>query len=472
MFGSLMYGWLGEHNPRACGHCLPLEECNMPTLDGSVLGADLVAAALHSADTPVLVVNASALWDAEAGLGREDDRLQPHAACREDAAASCAMLAASGACSYASVKMLCQASCGTCGGTMSSPQPTTTSRGLEHLVAESGEVQVTVINGGGVGRSSIMRLRDYVPAIRNGSIPHSAHIFSDVNTTTIAEAWPELGNFYATVTMRTDVLYTSVPHSARGRMMLSMGSWGSGRPFHSHGPTLFGLIAGRKRWVVRRPNASAGWQAFEIRRKGAAAGLPEGWQESLWSCTQKAGELLWIPNQLPHATINHAEQTAGILSYLELGVRHSDSACCASPAPLHLPPRPQKNHHHRVHTHTGILTPSQAIPPCAHEYPTPTPMYSNGSLIRCTMLRGLEIPMACGISCSAVPTSKRAPATAPPRCTTLAMPARTTWSICSSRPVRPSRHASRRAPPCASTQAARRYTLRLPVVTHPSFARC
>ena len=31
---------------------------------------------------------------------------------------------------------------------------------------------------------------------------------------------------------------------------------------YAHGPALFALLEGEKRWWVRRPNASFGWQTF------------------------------------------------------------------------------------------------------------------------------------------------------------------------------------------------------------------
>lgn len=75
------------------------------------------------------------------------------------------------------------------------------------------------------------------------------------------------------------------------------------------GPALFGLIQGSKRWFVRRSNASFHWQTFEIERESLRASevLPEGWHDQLWQCTQREGELLWVPDQLHHSTLNYAQ---------------------------------------------------------------------------------------------------------------------------------------------------------------------
>ena len=110
------------------------------------------------------------------------------------------------------------------------------------------------------------------------------------------------------------------PHAMDGRLLLSSGSWGNGRPFHSHGPSLFALMRGVKHWFVRRPNASFEWQTVEVARGGslhASHELPAGWESHLWQCSQRRGELLWVPDQLPHATLNHASQTTGLAMVMD-----------------------------------------------------------------------------------------------------------------------------------------------------------
>jgi hypothetical protein len=72
-----------------------------------------------------------------------------------------------------------------------------------------------------------MRMGDFEPSMRNGSLPDDAYVFSDVQDEIACNA-----------------LFRVVPrsHATRGRLILSMGSWGNGRPFHAHGPALFGLV--------------------------------------------------------------------------------------------------------------------------------------------------------------------------------------------------------------------------------------
>ena len=99
------------------------------------------------------------------------------------------------------------------------------------------------------------------------------------------------------------------PQPVDGRVLLSAGSWGNGRPFHVHGPALFALGVGTKRWFIRRPNASFWWQRFEVPRESLTSSdeLPVGWADQLWQCVQSEGDLLWVPDHLPHGAPRHAE---------------------------------------------------------------------------------------------------------------------------------------------------------------------
>ena len=101
------------------------------------------------------------------------------------------------------------------------------------------------------------------------------------------QTMPELGSVLAQV-LRTQ------SDSMAGRLLLSSGSWGNGRPFHQHGPALFALISGAKRWFVRRPNASLTWQTYEVSRTNLheVAELPSGWASELWQCTQLPGDMV------------------------------------------------------------------------------------------------------------------------------------------------------------------------------------
>ena len=152
-----------------------------------------------------------------------------------------------------------------------------------------------------------MPLHAFFPSLRNGSLPAEAFLFRDVTGSSLAKTSKPLGDLYERVSVLRDRGYALVPHAARGRTILSAGGWGGGRPFHSHGPALNALVSGVKHWFVRRPNASL---STTVLQKGLASGdaLPAGWEDELWSCTQREGDLLWVPNLLEHQTLNFHDE--------------------------------------------------------------------------------------------------------------------------------------------------------------------
>ena len=159
------------------------------------------------------------------------------------------------------------------------------------LFSAHGALPIKVIVDGGRYRGEPteevqMEMHDYPRAMRNGTLPDAAYVFTDVQDELACED-----------------LFHLVPrsHATRARLILSMGSWGNGRPFHAHGPALFGLMHGVKRWFVRRPNATFAWQTYEVARDDLRTSeeLPDGWADQLWQCPQREGELR-LANTLRH----------------------------------------------------------------------------------------------------------------------------------------------------------------------------
>ena len=237
------------------------------------------------------------------------------------------------------------------------------------LLARHSSLPVAVVTEGGRYRTEATKeqrvsMGDFYAALRNGSLPDDSYIFYElgglhvhqggqgvelagvdvsVESRAVVEAAPELAVLLGRVLGRQRELS---PHAMDGRLLLSAGSlgngrpshalpcppmpshalpcpsmpfhagsWGNGRPFHAHGPSLFALASGWKRWFVRRPNASLAWQTFEVARGDSLAAsdaLPAGWEQHVWLCTQSAGQLLWVPDQLQHATLNYAAETDGL----------------------------------------------------------------------------------------------------------------------------------------------------------------
>lgn len=175
---------------------------------------------------------------------------------------------------------------------------------------------------------------DFPLSMRNGSVPESAYIFYELGgidaaggsfelagaavseeAKRLVAALPGLGDWLGPVMRKQNEAYPR----ANGRLLISAGSWGNGRPFHAHGPALFALVSGVKHWYVRRPNASFEWQRFEIARGALAESvtLPSGWEAELWQCAQSEGELVWVPDLHHHATLNFDHDTVGFTMVID-----------------------------------------------------------------------------------------------------------------------------------------------------------
>lgn len=242
---------IAELCPRACGRCAP-SECNIEQIDASALDPSAIASSLLGATAPRLLKFSS--------VSLQDDLLRSH-----------------------------------------------------------GNQDVKVVLEGGVyrgdqKRESIMTLNEYIWKVSNRSLERSAYVFWDASDTAIAQSSQSISDLYSRMMIARDVGFATIPKSARGRTLLSAGSWHNGRPFHSHGPTLFSLASGIKHWYIKKPHSatSIAWINFEATPWAARNGLPEDWSEYLWQCTQRAGDVLWVPDMLPHATMNFAETTLGV----------------------------------------------------------------------------------------------------------------------------------------------------------------
>jgi hypothetical protein len=191
---------------------------------------------------------------------------------------------------------------------------------LAALLEKHGSDIIKVVTSGGVYRGEAkvevsMPLRDFAPAARNGTVPESSYIFADVSGLPLAGAAREVRQLFARVSVLRDAGYAAIPAAAGGRPILSVGGWGHGRPFHSHGPALNGLTAGVKHWFIRRPNAS---EAMAV-PPGLQAGqpMPERWEAQMWMCTQNIGDVLWIPDRLEHATANYADLAVSLFTVID-----------------------------------------------------------------------------------------------------------------------------------------------------------
>lgn len=206
------------------------------------------------------------------------------------------------------------------------------------LLAEHARLPLNVITAGGRVRGEATTeqpivLGDLWPAMRNGSLPGDSYVFYELGgvktdgvggdgfelagvdvsdeARALARAVPQLRSWMGSV-VRAQVAETP---SANARLLLSAGSWGNGRPFHAHGPAMLAMLSGVKRWFIKRPNATFAWQTFELTRDSAlkdSDDLPDGWADQIWQCSQRVGEMLWVPDLMHHATLNYGTDTTGL----------------------------------------------------------------------------------------------------------------------------------------------------------------
>ena len=96
--------------------------------------------------------------------------------------------------------------------------------------------------------------------------------------------------------------------------VLSIGEDGAGLPFHSHGDAWLGLVHGSKRWFLYAPG-----EFDEVDRNRTSPHQPvSDWAETVLphvaskpiQCTQRAGEVLFVPASWLHATLNVGETLA------------------------------------------------------------------------------------------------------------------------------------------------------------------
>ena len=199
-----------------------------------------------------------------------------------------------------------------------------------------GAVRVKVVSGHQVTNHESpptyeTSVREYAEGVRSGRIPNHDYVFTNVGSTSIATGMPELGDTFAGIVCRhaSGMPPSEMQHAqcasrmvSRGVLSLLYGGTGSGNGFHEHGPALNILLAGEKRWVVKRPNASltdAKMAALlsahaEHERDEARA---HGWAQHVWRCEQRIGDFVWVPNFLSHATSNAGPQTVALTTLLD-----------------------------------------------------------------------------------------------------------------------------------------------------------
>lgn len=192
------------------------------------------------------------------------------------------------------------------------------------LLLDHGNVRLNVVRNKTITNNYVKAdyetsLGDFLRGIRNGSVPRDDYVFTEAMNTSIEAALPDLGDLYASVCCRRDRECCRGSRAARGAHSLICGGHGSGNGFHAHGPALNMLLLGRKHWVVQRPEArlSSEGTAQDIAGMSVDQALGDhmallSWAREFWRCTQAPGQLVWVPDELFHATANEGTEVVAL----------------------------------------------------------------------------------------------------------------------------------------------------------------
>ena len=152
-----------------------------------------------------------------------------------------------------------------------------------------------------------------------GALPADAYTFSTIlaNTSLAPEARHVGRAFGALLAARRPFAAAALAalrvEFELAQTRFALGGAGSGLGWHSHTDALAALAAGAKEWFVAR-EADAPWLR-EWMARAPAARSTRAWLRqragaeaaSVRRCVQRPGELVWVPNGLGHATLNHGD---------------------------------------------------------------------------------------------------------------------------------------------------------------------
>ena len=114
--------------------------------------------------------------------------------------------------------------------------------------------------------------------------------------------------------------YDTPPGSVRDSIALSfgIGSRGSGVAWHYHGPGYAEVLHGVKRWFLTPPEIKPpGWNEKHTTLHWlATVGVKRGVME----VDLRPGDVLWFPDRWYHATLNVADYTCFVSSFVDVGV--------------------------------------------------------------------------------------------------------------------------------------------------------
>ena len=94
-----------------------------------------------------------------------------------------------------------------------------------------------------------------------------------------------------------------------GRISVLIGPSGSGVPFHQHGPVFAEVFFGKKRWFLSDPGHKPLFDVNESSLRWLHEQTPAELEAKTWllECTLERNQILWIPDNWWHATLNIGE---------------------------------------------------------------------------------------------------------------------------------------------------------------------
>ena len=120
------------------------------------------------------------------------------------------------------------------------------------------------------------------------------------------------------------------------RPQFFLGPPGTGAPMHAHGDALNTLVFGRKRWFLLPPRRAAfsTEPAAALAARTGGAGPPGALR-----CTQRAGDVIFVPAGWGHATIN-TRTSVGYATEFMVSLEIEGAAMPPGAAPIPGPPPP------------------------------------------------------------------------------------------------------------------------------------
>lgn len=170
-------------------------------------------------------------------------------------------------------------------------------------------------------------LGDFAKALPRNMVPTDAYIFHNISgssslgdaVTPLRKMWREMVFAQLSEKERAGFKWA---HKHLGNIApdtglllpltrLGLGGTGTGAPFHDHEPAFNFAFAGRKHWIVAKPHqplalVSPTHLLNEVLPLPAFQSVIKNMngEGSMWQCTQKAGEAVFVPRMHLHAIMN------------------------------------------------------------------------------------------------------------------------------------------------------------------------